>query len=68
MPQSLFVDFCWFQVPAGSRKGSMEAKLAFSQDSPPISIICAAKVAGIPLTVQPSLAAGSAPTLQFGSG
>ncbi|CAL5017217.1 unnamed protein product [Urochloa decumbens] len=46
----------------------MEAKLAFSQDSPPISIICAAKVAGLPLTFDPSLAAGSAPTLWLGSG
>ncbi|PUZ52014.1 hypothetical protein GQ55_6G236700 [Panicum hallii var. hallii] len=46
----------------------MEAKLAFSQDSPPISSICAAKVAGIPLSIDPSLAAGSVPTLQFGSG
>ncbi|CAO2174611.1 unnamed protein product [Urochloa humidicola] len=46
----------------------MEAKLAFSQDSPPISIICAAKVAGLSITIDPSLAAGSAPTLWLGSG
>ncbi|CAO2161060.1 unnamed protein product [Urochloa humidicola] len=46
----------------------MEAKLAFSQDSPPISIICAAKVAGLSITIDPSIAAGSAPTLWLGSG
>jgi glutamyl-tRNA synthetase len=48
--------------------GSMEAKLSFSQDSPPISIISAAKVAGVSLSIDPSLAAGSAPVLCFSSG
>lgn len=46
----------------------MEVKLVFSQDSPPFSIICAAKVVGLPLTIDPSLASGSVPTLWFGSG
>ncbi|XP_008658555.1 glutamyl-tRNA synthetase, cytoplasmic isoform X1 [Zea mays] len=46
----------------------MEATLAFSQDSPPISIICAAKFVGLPLTIDPSLASGLAPTLRFASG
>uniref|UniRef100_A0A0D9UZI1 glutamate--tRNA ligase n=1 Tax=Leersia perrieri TaxID=77586 RepID=A0A0D9UZI1_9ORYZ len=46
----------------------MEAKLAFAQDSPPLSILCAAKVAGVSLTIDPKLATGSAPTLHFGSG
>jgi len=42
--------------------------LAFSQESPPISIICAAKVADVPLTIDPSLPTGSAPILKFSSG
>uniref|UniRef100_A0A0E0JGW9 glutamate--tRNA ligase n=1 Tax=Oryza punctata TaxID=4537 RepID=A0A0E0JGW9_ORYPU len=46
----------------------MEAKLAFPQDSPPLAILCAAKVAGVSLTIDPKLASGSAPTLHLGSG
>ncbi|WVZ71637.1 hypothetical protein U9M48_020204 [Paspalum notatum var. saurae] len=45
----------------------MEAGLAFAQDSPPLSIICAAKIAGFTLTIDPSLASASAPTLYLGS-
>ncbi|KAM0880105.1 hypothetical protein ACQ4PT_033805 [Festuca glaucescens] len=46
----------------------MEVKLAFPQDRPPLSIISAAKVAGVPLTIDPTLASGSVPTLHFSSG
>ncbi|BAA90375.1 putative multifunctional amino acid-tRNA ligase [Oryza sativa Japonica Group] len=46
----------------------MEPKLAFPQDSPPLAILCAAKVAGVSLTLDPKLASGSAPTLHLGSG
>ncbi|KAL6850474.1 hypothetical protein ACP4OV_021101 [Aristida adscensionis] len=46
----------------------MEAKLAFAQDSPPLSIIAAAKIAGVSLAVDSSLASGSVPTLHLGSG
>ncbi|XP_052165907.1 glutamate--tRNA ligase, cytoplasmic-like [Oryza glaberrima] len=46
----------------------MELKLAFPQDGPPLAILCAAKVAGVSLTLDPKLASGSAPTLHLGSG
>jgi glutamyl-tRNA synthetase len=46
----------------------MEVKLAFPQDSPPLSIISAAKIAGVSLTIDPTLASGSVPTLHFSSG
>ncbi|TVU01319.1 hypothetical protein EJB05_53227 [Eragrostis curvula] len=46
----------------------MEAKLAFAQDSPPLSIISAAKIAGVSLTMDPGLASGAVPTLHFNSG
>ncbi|VAH76037.1 unnamed protein product [Triticum turgidum subsp. durum] len=46
----------------------MELKLAFPQDSPPLSIISAAKIAGVPLIIDPTLASGSVPTLHFSSG
>ncbi|CAD6238889.1 unnamed protein product [Miscanthus lutarioriparius] len=45
----------------------MDAALAFARDSPPLSIIAAAKIASVPLTIDPSLASGSAPTLYLGS-
>ncbi|XP_072150260.1 glutamate--tRNA ligase, cytoplasmic isoform X1 [Setaria viridis] len=45
-----------------------EARLAFAQDSPPLAIIAAAKIAGVSLTIDPSLAPGSVPTLYLGSG
>ncbi|XP_006644043.1 glutamate--tRNA ligase, cytoplasmic-like [Oryza brachyantha] len=46
----------------------MEAKLAFPQDSPPLSILCAAKVAGVSLSIDPNVSSGSAPTLHLASG
>uniref|UniRef100_A0A453EQB3 glutamate--tRNA ligase n=1 Tax=Aegilops tauschii subsp. strangulata TaxID=200361 RepID=A0A453EQB3_AEGTS len=46
----------------------MELKLAFPQDSPPLSIISAAKIAGVLLIIDPTLASGSVPTLHFSSG
>ena len=45
----------------------MDAALALAWDSPPLSIIAAAKIAGVSLTIDPSLASGSAPTLYLGS-
>ncbi|CAL4964239.1 unnamed protein product [Urochloa decumbens] len=45
-----------------------EARLAFAQDSPPLAIIAAAKIACVSLTIDPSLASGSAPTLHLSSG
>ncbi|VAH21394.1 unnamed protein product [Triticum turgidum subsp. durum] len=46
----------------------MAAKLVFPQDNPPLSIISAAKIAGVPITTDPCLPSGSVPTLHFGSG
>ncbi|CAO2174032.1 unnamed protein product [Urochloa humidicola] len=46
----------------------VEARLAFAQDSPPLAVIAAAKIAGVSLTVDPSLASGSVPTLYLSSG
>jgi glutamyl-tRNA synthetase len=45
----------------------MDVALAFAWDSPPLSIIAAAKIAGVSLTIDRSLASGSAPTLYLGS-
>lgn len=45
----------------------MDVALAFARDSPPLSIIAAAKIAGVSLTIDRSLASGSAPTLYLGS-
>uniref|UniRef100_A0A452ZRC9 glutamate--tRNA ligase n=1 Tax=Aegilops tauschii subsp. strangulata TaxID=200361 RepID=A0A452ZRC9_AEGTS len=46
----------------------MEVKLAFPQDRPPLSIISAAKIAGVSVIIDPTLASGSVPTLHFSSG
>lgn len=45
----------------------MDVALAFARDSPPLSIIAAAKIASVSLTIDRSLASGSAPTLYLGS-
>ncbi|XP_037417110.1 glutamate--tRNA ligase, cytoplasmic-like [Triticum dicoccoides] len=47
---------------------AMAAKLVFPQDNPPLSIISAAKIAGVHITTDPCLPSGSVPTLHFGSG
>ncbi|KAM3412335.1 hypothetical protein ACQJBY_003811 [Aegilops geniculata] len=46
----------------------MDVKLAFPQDRPPLSIISAAKIAGVSVIIDPTLASGSVPTLHFSSG
>ncbi|XBI79888.1 hypothetical protein VPH35_089208 [Triticum aestivum] len=46
----------------------MEVKLAFPQDRPPLSVISAAKIAGVSIIIDPTLASGSVPTLHFSSG
>ncbi|RLN22085.1 glutamate--tRNA ligase, cytoplasmic-like [Panicum miliaceum] len=45
-----------------------DSRLAFALDSPPLAIIAAAKIAGVSLTIDPSLAPGSVPTLHLSSG
>ncbi|KAK9291427.1 hypothetical protein L1049_019374 [Liquidambar formosana] len=46
----------------------MEIKLSFSPDNPPLSVIAAAKVAGIPLSLDSTLHSASAPTFLFSDG
>jgi glutamyl-tRNA synthetase len=46
----------------------MDVKLALAQDSLPLSIICAAKIVGVSLTIDPSLASGAVLTLHLSSG
>ncbi|XAR49213.1 Glutamate--tRNA ligase [Bertholletia excelsa] len=46
----------------------MEIKLCFPSDSPPLAVIAAAKVAGISLSVDSTLPAGSLPTFLFSTG
>ncbi|KAL5582767.1 hypothetical protein UlMin_015209 [Ulmus minor] len=47
----------------------MEIKsVSFPADSPPLSVIAAAKVAGIPLSANPSAAPDSAPSFHFSNG
>lgn len=46
----------------------MEMKLLFSADNPPLSVIAAAKVAGISISAEPSLPSGSDPTFVFSNG
>ncbi|KAK1279278.1 hypothetical protein QJS04_geneDACA004742 [Acorus gramineus] len=45
-----------------------DATLAFPSDAPPLSVICAAKIAGLSLAVDPGLPLGSPPVLRFSSG
>ncbi|KAK1317991.1 hypothetical protein QJS10_CPA05g00040 [Acorus calamus] len=44
------------------------AKLVFPADAPPLSVICAARIAAVSLDVDPSLPSGSPPVLRFSSG
>ncbi|XP_072954880.1 glutamate--tRNA ligase, cytoplasmic [Typha angustifolia] len=44
------------------------ATVAFSADNPPLSVIGAAKIAGVVLSADSSLPSGSAPVLRFNSG
>ncbi|KAA8545332.1 hypothetical protein F0562_020116 [Nyssa sinensis] len=46
----------------------MELKLLFPADSPPLSVIVAAKIAGISLRTDPTLSSGSRPTLIVSNG
>uniref|UniRef100_A0A7C9AYI9 Uncharacterized protein n=1 Tax=Opuntia streptacantha TaxID=393608 RepID=A0A7C9AYI9_OPUST len=46
----------------------MDIKLLFAADNPPLSVIAAAKVAGVPLSFDPSLPSGSAPLFVFSNG
>ncbi|CAK9170906.1 unnamed protein product [Ilex paraguariensis] len=46
----------------------MELKLSFSSDSPLLSVIAAAKIAGISLSFNPTLSSGSPPTLLLAEG
>ncbi|CAI9101414.1 OLC1v1038729C2 [Oldenlandia corymbosa var. corymbosa] len=46
----------------------MESKLSFPADSPPLAVIVAAKIAGVPLSTDPTLSSGSPPTLLLPSG
>nr|XP_010941452.1 glutamate--tRNA ligase, cytoplasmic [Elaeis guineensis] len=46
----------------------MEIAVAFSADSPPLPVIAAARIAGVPLSTDPSLPPGSAPVFRFDSG
>ncbi|KAK6915754.1 Glutamyl/glutaminyl-tRNA synthetase, class Ib, catalytic domain [Dillenia turbinata] len=44
------------------------SKLSFAADNPPLSVIAAAAIAGVSLTVDLSLSSGSIPTLVFSNG
>ncbi|KAK1277337.1 hypothetical protein QJS04_geneDACA015752 [Acorus gramineus] len=44
------------------------AMLVFPADAPPLSVICAARIAAVSLDVDPSLPSGSPPVLRFSSG
>ncbi|CAL9174309.1 unnamed protein product [Musa hybrid cultivar] len=46
----------------------MEPSVAFAADSPPLSVIAAARVAGVALSTDPSLPSGSDPVLRLASG
>ncbi|XP_021733478.1 glutamate--tRNA ligase, cytoplasmic-like [Chenopodium quinoa] len=46
----------------------MEIKLSFAADNPPLSVIAAAKIAGISLSPDPSLPSSSAPKFIFSNG
>ncbi|KAL7001607.1 glutamate--tRNA ligase [Sarracenia purpurea var. burkii] len=45
-----------------------EIKLSFPADTPPLAVIAAAEVAGIPLSADPSFPSGSPPTFLFSTG
>ncbi|MCD9641874.1 hypothetical protein HAX54_028355 [Datura stramonium] len=46
----------------------MELKLSFPADSPPLAVIAAAKIAGVPISTDPTLASGSPPVIHFDNG
>ncbi|XP_047329745.1 glutamate--tRNA ligase, cytoplasmic-like [Impatiens glandulifera] len=46
----------------------VEIKLSFPADSPPLSVIAAAKIAGVHLSEDPTLSSGSPPTFLFHNG
>ncbi|KAK3022167.1 hypothetical protein RJ639_045362 [Escallonia herrerae] len=47
---------------------AMEIKLSFPADWPPLSVIAAAKIAGLPITTDSSLPSASPPTFLFSNG
>ncbi|KAI8552989.1 hypothetical protein RHMOL_Rhmol06G0310300 [Rhododendron molle] len=53
---------------AATEEKLMEIKLSFSPDSPPLAVIAAAEIAGIPLSPDSSLPAGSPPSFLFSNG
>ncbi|XP_016445352.2 glutamate--tRNA ligase, cytoplasmic-like [Nicotiana tabacum] len=46
----------------------MELKLAFPADTPPLAVIAAAKIAGVPLSTDPTLSPGSPPIILLPNG
>ncbi|PHT41461.1 hypothetical protein CQW23_20315 [Capsicum baccatum] len=46
----------------------MELKLSFPADSPPLSVIAAAKIAGVPIAADPTLAPASPPIIHLHNG
>ncbi|KAF3653248.1 putative nectarin-1-like [Capsicum annuum] len=46
----------------------MELKLSFPADSPPLSVIVAAKIAGVPIAADPTLAPASPPIIHLHNG
>lgn len=46
----------------------MDLKLSFPADSPPLAVIVAAKIGGVSVSTDPTLASGSPPTILFSNG
>lgn len=46
----------------------MELKLSFPADSPPLAVIAAAKIAGVPISTDPTLNPGSPPIIHLDNG
>lgn len=46
----------------------MELKLSFPADSPPLAVIAAAKIAGVPISTDPTLTPGSTPIIHLDNG
>ncbi|KAK4339804.1 hypothetical protein RND71_041266 [Anisodus tanguticus] len=46
----------------------MELKLSFPADAPPLAVIAAAKIAGVPISTDPTLTSGSPPIIHLHNG